>query len=77
MGIVDIVQVALQVKSVGVFFEKSYAREFGGLSIFRVMDFVVFLEDFFFLLNIIKADNLEHFSLVLGNGVNKAVDIGL
>jgi hypothetical protein len=74
---VDIVEIALQVKSVGVFFEKSDSREFGGLSIFRVMDFVVFVEDFFLLLNIIKVDNLEDFSLVLGNGVNKAVDIGL
>jgi hypothetical protein len=35
------------------------------------------VEDFLFLLNIIKADHLEHFSLVLGNGVNEMVDIGL
>jgi hypothetical protein len=77
LEIFDIVKVALQVKRVGIFFEKSDSREFGCLSILRVIDFVVFLDDFFFLLNIIKADNLEHFSLVLGNGVNEVVDIGL
>ncbi len=77
LEIFDIVKVALQVKCVGVFFEKSDSREFSGLSILRVINFVVFVDDFFFLLNIIKAGNLEHFSLVLGNGVNEVVDIGL
>jgi hypothetical protein len=75
--LVDIVEGTLQIESKGVFLEKADTREFGGLSIFRVINSVVFPDDFLFMLNIVKADNLKNLSLVLGDGLNKANDIGL